>query len=137
MRIKIFLLAIFTVTLLAKEEGFCIQALSYSSKDISKKMMLKMQKVQNRFNLARVEKRDKYYVFRIGKYETEYLARNDLRGIKRFFPYSYIRRCDYNKSSVDLIPQIICLIKSSKTKNQKNKKQIKSNTKKRVKLKIL
>jgi len=80
---------------------YCIQIASYTK--INKQVINDTKKLL-KLNLKqlRLEKRNKYYVLRSGRYFNVSAASNDLKKIKKLFPSAFIRKCEIKKEKIIL-----------------------------------
>ncbi len=74
-------------------KGRCIQLFSYSNRNGAYKEIEKAEEFAN----ARVEKSGKYYSGRVGMYESDNDAQDDLRRLQMDYPGAYMRTCIFHQ----------------------------------------
>jgi len=96
---KIALFTLFSTALFARS-NYCIQVAEvYHFNEYN--IPSRMQSVIEDFDKARIDKRGRHYILRVGDYRSYSKAKKILRKIKaRRFRDAFVRRCDYIKSKI-------------------------------------
>jgi len=96
---KIALFTLFSAALFARS-NYCIQVAEVYHFD-EYNIPSRMQSVIEDFDKARIDKRGRHYILRVGDYKSYSKAKKVLRKIKaRRFRDAFVRRCDYIKSKI-------------------------------------
>ena len=81
---------------LFSSDSYCIQLKSMVNVNTDNLSDSTKSVVEN-FDKARIEKRGKYYVFRVGEYSSSIEASKDFKNLNKTFKDAYVRRCDYDE----------------------------------------
>ena len=96
--IQIIFINLLLSSYLFASDSYCIQLKSMV--DVNKDNLSDSTKsIVKNFDKARIEKRGRYYVLRVGEYSHFKETSKDFKKLKKIFKDAYIRRCDYDEST--------------------------------------